>query len=84
MSGYPLPGGRHITGVLTVALGRQLKGGTWAEHPKAKYECLACRTTEGPVVGAAAVTAFTQTIRITHPANCHPTAQRHHEGAQAA
>ncbi|MEV7491454.1 hypothetical protein AB0O08_11935 [Streptomyces anulatus] len=77
MSGYPLPGGRQITGVLTVDLGRQLKGGTWAEHPKAKYECLACSSVEGPVVGAAAVTAFTQTIRITHPATCpgHPAQQ---------
>lgn len=77
MSGYPLPGGRQITGVLTTTFGRQLKGGTWAEHPKAKYECLLCRTTEGPVVGAAAVTAFTQTIRINHPAICpgHPAQQ---------
>lgn len=76
MNGYPLPGGRQIDGVLTVAFGRQLKNGTWAEHPKAKYECLLCQTTEGPVVGAAAVTAFSQTIRITH--------QHHTQGAHAA
>ncbi|SCK20351.1 hypothetical protein YUYDRAFT_02121 [Streptomyces sp. ScaeMP-e48] len=83
MSGYPLPGGRHITGVLTTTFGRQLKGGTWAEHPKAKYECLLCRTTEGPVVGAAAVTAFNQTIRLTHPTNCHPD-HATQQGAHAA
>lgn len=76
MSGYPLPDGRQIDGVLTVSLGRQLKGGTWAEHPKAKYECLICRSVEGPVVGAAAVIAFNQTIRHTH--------QHHYQGAQAA
>jgi hypothetical protein len=83
VTAYPLPGGRQITGVLTVALGRQLKGGTWAEHPKAKYECLLCRSVEGPVVGAAAVTAFTQTIRITHSTSCHPSSANQ-QGAQAA
>ncbi|MET7560595.1 hypothetical protein ABZS95_10360 [Streptomyces sp. NPDC005479] len=82
MTAYTLPDGRQITGALTVQFGRQLKGGTWAEHPRAKYECLECRATEGPVVGAAAVTAFVQTIRATHRATCpgHPT----HQGAQAA
>lgn len=76
MTAYPLPGGRQIDGVLTTTFGRQLKNGTWAEHPKAKYECFVCRHTEGPVVGAAAVIAFNQTIRITH--------QHHTQGAQAA
>lgn len=76
MTAYPLPDGRHITGALTVVFGRQVKNGTWAEHPKAKYECLLCHHTDGPVVGAAAVTAFTQTIRATH--------QHHTQGARAA
>ncbi|MGY4903287.1 hypothetical protein [Streptomyces sp. 900116325] len=84
MSAYLLPDGRQITGALSVQFGRQLKGGTWAELPRAKYECFACRTTEGPVVGAAAVTAFVQTIRATHKANCHPTTSSSHQGAQAA
>lgn len=83
MSAYRLPDGRQITGALSVAFGRQLPNGTWAEHPRAKYECLACRTTEGPVVGAAAVKAFVPTIRATHKTNCHPTITNH-QGAQAA
>ncbi|WP_030928437.1 hypothetical protein [Streptomyces sp. NRRL B-24720] len=82
MSAYPLPDGRQITGALSVQFGRQLPNGTWAEHPRAKYECLTCRTTEGPVVGAAAVKAFVPTIRANHKTNCQPSSS--HQGAQAA
>ncbi|WP_406735379.1 hypothetical protein OG508_28210 [Streptomyces sp. NBC_01108] len=82
MSAYTLPGGRQITGALTVKFGQQARGtGRWVEQPAAKYECLLCETTE-KVIGAEAVTRFTHTIRTTHPATCpgHPNQQ----GAQAA
>ncbi|MGW1463875.1 hypothetical protein ACWCPT_05905 [Streptomyces sp. NPDC002308] len=82
MTAYPLPDGRQITGALSVRFGKQLRTGRWVEQPAAKYECLLCRTTEGPVIGAARVAKFTQTIRHTHPATCpgQPTQQ----GAHAA
>lgn len=77
MSAYPLPDGRRITGALSIKFGQQARGGgRWLEQPAAKYECLLCGTTEGPVVGAAAVTKFVQTIRTTH--------QHHTQGAHAA
>lgn len=81
MSVYQLPDGRQITGALTVRFGQRTRLGQWVELPAAKYECLLCETTE-TVIGAERVTAFTQTIRTTHPATCpgHPTQQ----GAQAA
>lgn len=81
MTAYPLPDGRQITGALSVKFGQQLRTGRWVEQPAAKYECLLCQRTEGPVTGAEAVTRFTQTARTNHRANCpgHPI-----EGAQAA
>ncbi|MER6235911.1 hypothetical protein ABT185_07525 [Streptomyces clavifer] len=80
MSAYPLPDGRQITGALTTTFGRQLKDLTWAEPPKAKYECFLCEHTV-TVTGAEAVTRFGQTIRPQHWATCpgYPT-----QGAQAA
>lgn len=81
MSAYPLPGGRSITGALSVRLGRQTRDGRWAEQPAAKYECLICETTD-LVLGADEVRSFVATIRTTHPGNC-PGAPNH-QGAQAA
>ncbi|MER8233519.1 hypothetical protein [Streptomyces sp. NPDC094049] len=66
---------QRVIGALRVDLGKQLPNGTWVQPPRAKYECLICLTTEGPVVGAAAVTAFVQTVRTKHD---------HREGARAA
>lgn len=37
---------------------------------RAKYECLLCRTVEGPVYGVDNVTTFTKNIRTDHPARC--------------
>lgn len=37
---------------------------------RAKYECLACRTVEGPVYGVDNVTDFAKDIRTAHPARC--------------
>ncbi|MGE9696697.1 hypothetical protein ACQKFA_23440 [Streptomyces sp. CH6] len=37
---------------------------------RAKYECLRCRTVEGPVYGTDAVTAFVADIRTAHLARC--------------
>ncbi|MGX1483397.1 hypothetical protein RKD45_002473 [Streptomyces griseus] len=81
MTAYQLPDGRQIEGALSVKLGRQSRDGRWVEQPAAKYECLICETAE-VVIGAEKVTAFVQTIRLTHPATCPgaPTQQ----GAQAA
>lgn len=51
---------RVITAALTVDL----------EGIRAKYECLLCRTVEGPVYGIDAVAAFAKDIRTAHPARC--------------
>ena len=64
-------------GALFVDLGegredKERGGIRYTRQPRAKYECLLCRTTEGPVTGATAVTAFVQTIRATHKTNCRP------------
>jgi hypothetical protein len=53
-------GRREVVAALTVDL----------EGIRAKYECLLCRTVEGPVYGADAVTAFAKDIRTAHPARC--------------
>ncbi|MDT9688163.1 hypothetical protein Q5762_07305 [Streptomyces sp. P9(2023)] len=73
-----MTGPQRITGALYIDCGQQLQNLTWARHPRAKYECLLCHTTEGPVVGEHAVKAFVPTIRATH----HQT--HHQQGAQAA
>jgi hypothetical protein len=38
----------------------------WTEQPRARFECLRCQTTEGPVTGPANVTRFVATIRGAH------------------
>ncbi|MFE6103219.1 hypothetical protein ACFVQ4_25125 [Streptomyces laurentii] len=63
-----------ITGALFIDCGQQLKNLTWVRPPRAKYECLTCRTTEGPVVGEHAVKAFVATIRTTHQHTTHAQA----------
>ncbi|MFD4273793.1 hypothetical protein R2B67_26125 [Streptomyces cyaneofuscatus] len=55
--GRPAPG---INGLLVID----------AENIRARYDCYLCRTTEGPVYGTTAVTAFTAEIRTTHPTRC--------------
>ena len=47
--------------------------------PRAKYECLLCNTTTGPVVGRGKVAAFVPDARLNHRATC-PAYQ---QGAQA-
>ncbi|WP_030798892.1 hypothetical protein [Streptomyces sp. NRRL S-337] len=69
-----------ITGALYVDMGQQNHAGRWVRPPRARYECLRCRTTEGPVSGAADVAQFVATIRAAHPTRCTTT----YEGAQAA
>ncbi|MFJ2884297.1 hypothetical protein [Streptomyces sp. NPDC087272] len=70
MSGaYRLPGGRQITGALSVKFGRRARSGQWIEEPAAKYECLLC-VTSVMVTGAGPVAAFVETIRTTHPESC--------------
>lgn len=72
--------GRHLaTQVITAALfidcgqGREDKTTgqiTYSRPPRARYECLRCHTTEGPVTGARAVQAFVARIRTSHRATC--------------
>ncbi|MFB7589330.1 hypothetical protein [Streptomyces sp. NPDC056169] len=69
-----MTGPQQVAGALFIDCGQQLKNLTWVRPPRARYECLTCRTVEGPVVGAAAVTAFVQTIRTKH---------QHRQGAAA-
>ncbi|MGW7239706.1 hypothetical protein [Streptomyces sp. NPDC054804] len=40
------------------------------EGVRARYECLLCRTTEGPVYGTDSVKSFVDTIRTNHRARC--------------
>lgn len=66
---------RHVTGALFVDCGRQARSGRWIDQPRARYECLLCRTQVGPVVGADRVQAFVASIRTAHRATCRPTTQ---------
>ncbi|MEV7470433.1 hypothetical protein AB0O20_28610 [Streptomyces kronopolitis] len=77
MTGRPLA----ITGALYVDMGQQSRGGDrWIKPPRARYECLLCRTVEGPVTGAEAVIRFNATASAEHQTRCAPN----HQGAQAA
>jgi hypothetical protein len=55
-----MTGRREIVAALTVDL----------EGVRAKYECLLCRTLEGPVYGEDNVKPFAATIRNDHRARC--------------
>lgn len=46
------------------------------EGVRARYECLLCRTVEGPVYGVADVTAFAASVRTDHRARCTASAQQ--------
>ncbi|MFF8901708.1 hypothetical protein ACF082_29985 [Streptomyces lydicus] len=77
MTGRPLV----ITGALYVDMGQQARGGDrWVRPPRARYECLLCRTVDGPVIGAEDVIAFVASAQTSHRDIC--TANR--EGVQAA
>lgn len=52
---------RFVTGALFVA---------FTDPPQAKYECLLCRTTEGPVSGAEPVQIFVKEARTVHRGRC--------------
>lgn len=79
---------RIITGALFVDLGegREIKDGDragqigWSQPPRARYECLLCHTSEGPVQGAIAVRKFVTRIHADHRAHCPANTQ----GDQAA
>lgn len=83
----------EITGALFIDCGEgfEIKKGDragqirWTRPPRARFECLRCRTTETPVVGKkesvpAAVARFVASIRTDHLTRCQPISQ----GAQAA
>ncbi|MFI5525024.1 hypothetical protein [Streptomyces platensis] len=77
MTGCPLV----IAGALYVDMGQQARGGDrWIKPPRARYECLLCRTVDGPVTGAEAVIRFNATAATDHKTRCNPNQQ----GAQAA
>ncbi|MGW3025826.1 hypothetical protein [Streptomyces sp. NPDC001221] len=44
----------------------------WTEQPRARFECLRCHGTEGPVTGPAAVAKFVATIRGAHICRTRP------------
>ncbi|MFF2525930.1 hypothetical protein [Streptomyces liangshanensis] len=77
------PSGSYITGALFVDSG--LVPDPNAEDgrlrrvrpPRAKYECLRCRTVEGPVHGADEVKRFAALIKDAHRANCANAPQEH-------
>ncbi|WP_327376231.1 hypothetical protein OG393_21130 [Streptomyces sp. NBC_01216] len=72
-----MTGPQIVTGALYIDCGQPRRNGDWARPPRAKYECLTCGTTDGPVVGETAVKAFVATIRATHQ-------QTHHQQGEAA
>lgn len=72
---------RQITAALFVDCGEgfEIRSGDragqirWTRQPRAKFECLRCNTSEGPVSGPREVTAFVARIRTDHV--CHATQQ---------
>ncbi|GGZ28632.1 hypothetical protein GCM10010387_22620 [Streptomyces inusitatus] len=61
--------GRAVAAALFVDLGES-RGDQWIRQPRARYECLRCRTAEGPVHGQAAVANFTRSIKAEHHSRC--------------
>ncbi|GAQ52110.1 hypothetical protein [Streptomyces acidiscabies] len=65
---------RRIDSVLFVDCGEgyEIRSGDragqirWVQQPRARYECLRCQATEGPVAGPAKVAKFVATIRGAH------------------
>lgn len=57
---------------------RAITGGLFVDMVgiRARYECLLCRTTEGPVAGVEDVIAFNASIRTDHHARCIPQEPR--------
>lgn len=63
-----------LNAALTVDLGEgfEIKNGEragqikYTRQPRAKYECLRCRTLEGPVTGPEAVKRFAATVQAAH------------------
>ncbi|MGW0550522.1 hypothetical protein [Streptomyces altiplanensis] len=70
----------RITAALFVDCGQTRHDGTYVRPPRARYECLSCHTTEGPITGPTKVATFVGRIRTDHRATCPATT----EGAQAA
>lgn len=72
---------RRIAGALFIDMGEghAIRSGdragqiTYKQQPRARYECLTCRTVEGPVEGPVAVARFVAEIRTTHAARCGAT-----------
>ncbi|KIF69225.1 hypothetical protein HY68_12520 [Streptomyces sp. AcH 505] len=81
-AGVPTPGfparadTRHAVSALFVDLG-EYRGERWVRPPHARFECLLCRTAEGPVHGADAVTAFNAGIRTAHQRRCTALQENH-------
>lgn len=65
--------GQRVTGALFVDLGVARPDGTWTRPPRARYECVACHTTEGPVTGPYTVASFVARIQTDHRAACPAT-----------
>jgi hypothetical protein len=75
---------RWLDAALTVDCGEgfEIKHGEragqikYTRQPRAKYECLLCRTVEGPVTGPEAVKRFASTIRTAHICNAPARSQQ--------
>ena len=70
-----MTGRQEVTAALFVDLGEgreDKKTGLirWSKQPRAKYECVRCQTTEGPVHGPDRVREFVARIRTDHPTYC--------------
>ncbi|GAA4663042.1 hypothetical protein [Streptomyces youssoufiensis] len=61
---------RRVTGALFVDFGDRER------PPRARYQCLRCRTVEGPVTGAPLVAEFVSSVRAVHAARCTPQEPR--------
>lgn len=61
---------RRITGALFIDMGQANREGHYVRPPRARYECTACRRTEGPVTGPTAVARFVAEARAIHTTRC--------------
>lgn len=86
-----MTGPARVIGALYVDLGegREIRHGdrtgqvTYRRQPRARFECIRCRTVEGPVTGPEAVKRFVARIQQDHRATCPATAQQHRPGKAA-
>ncbi|MCA1218670.1 hypothetical protein [Streptomyces sp. 8L] len=67
---------QQLTGILRIDCGVD-GSGRRVRAPRAKYECLLCRTVDGPHYGAENVTAFVRSASADHRARCTARQENH-------